>query len=111
MDRTGPARQRLPASVASAEMGGRSWDLRSFSMSCSVYLNLPPVSTLDGFRVLQGILPRNLSLTLERTEPYGVGVVVLLLAVDRFTDARVVWHIIRAPAGLLGSLFVEGPFL
>jgi Zn-dependent protease len=44
-------------------------------------LNLIPLPPLDGGRVLAGVLPDNLSLALGRVEPYGMFILLGLLAV------------------------------
>ncbi len=44
-------------------------------------LNLIPLPPLDGGRVLAGVLPDNLSLALGRIEPYGMFILLGLLAV------------------------------
>lgn len=40
--------------------------------------NLIPLPPLDGGKILQGILPRELSLSFERIEPYGFIILILL---------------------------------
>ena len=40
--------------------------------------NLFPILPLDGGRVLNGFLPRNLSAQFERLEPYGIWIVMIL---------------------------------
>jgi Zn-dependent protease len=41
--------------------------------------NLIPVPPLDGSKILQGLLPRDLAYQFEKTEPYGFVVLILLL--------------------------------
>jgi Zn-dependent protease len=43
-------------------------------------LNLVPIPPLDGSRVLVGILPDRFGLAMARMEPYGLIILVLLLA-------------------------------
>ncbi|MCK4910663.1 MAG: site-2 protease family protein [Thermodesulfovibrionales bacterium] len=43
-------------------------------------LNLLPVPPLDGGRVVAGLLPRDLAYHYERIEPYGMIIVIILLA-------------------------------
>ena len=43
-------------------------------------LNLVPIPPLDGSRVLAGLLPDRFGLAMARMEPYGLIVLVLLLA-------------------------------
>jgi Zn-dependent protease len=50
--------------------------------------NLVPIPPLDGGRVLSGLLPRGGSEVLERIEPFGLMIVVLLIATGK------VWVII-----------------
>jgi len=40
--------------------------------------NLIPLPPLDGGKILQGVLPRELSLTFERIEPYGFFILIVL---------------------------------
>lgn len=45
-------------------------------------LNLLPVPPLDGGRVLAGLLPRDLANKLDRVEPYGMVIVIVLLVTN-----------------------------
>ena len=56
--------------------------------------NLIPLPPLDGGKILQGILPRELSLTFERIEPYGFFILILLA----FTG--ILWRVISPFFGI-----------
>ncbi len=60
-------------------------------------LNLLPVPPLDGGRVLAGLLPRDLANRLDRVEPYGMIIVIILLVTNlaNFFIMPVVQFIIR----------------
>jgi Zn-dependent protease len=63
-------------------------------------LNLLPLPQLDGGRVLAGLLPRGAANALARVEPYGLFIILGLLALGRLDD--LVRPLIRAGAGLIG---------
>ncbi len=73
--------------------------------------NLIPISPLDGFKVLLGILPAGLSFSLAKLEQYGMAILILLFALDWFTNMGIFWRIISGPANTIGTLFVGRPFL
>ena len=56
--------------------------------------NLIPLPPLDGGKILQGILPRELSFTFERIEPYGFFILILLA----FTG--ILWKVISPFFGI-----------
>jgi Zn-dependent protease len=64
--------------------------------------NLIPIFPLDGFTVLQGLLPAELAERLEMTRQYGM--VILLLLV--FAGGSILGQILQAPIGLLYRLLV-----
>ncbi len=48
--------------------------------------NLLPVAPLDGFKVAVGVLPREMALAVQRTEPYGYAILLGVIAADIFLD-------------------------
>jgi len=49
-------------------------------------LNLLPLPPLDGGRVLAGVVPRSVANWLDRIEPYGFLIIIVLLASGVFSD-------------------------
>jgi Zn-dependent protease len=49
-------------------------------------LNLLPLPPLDGGRVLAGVVPRSVANWLDRIEPYGFLIIIVLLASGLFSD-------------------------
>ena len=62
--------------------------LITFNVILAVF-NLIPLAPLDGFAVAVGLLPRDLSLTVARLEPYGPGILMLLLILPFVTQGSV----------------------
>jgi Zn-dependent protease len=68
-----------------------------FNVVLAVF-NLLPVSPLDGFSVAVGILPRDLGLSLARLEPYGPGILMLLIVMPFVTQGQIsLLHSIMSP--------------
>jgi Zn-dependent protease len=65
-------------------------------------LNLLPLPPLDGGRVLSGVLPGPWAWRLERIEPYGLLILLALLATGLL--AKILWPIISALLSLMADL-------
>jgi Zn-dependent protease len=65
-------------------------------------LNLLPLPPLDGGRVLAGVLPAGAASALSRIEPYGLFIVLGLLALGLLDD--LMRPLIRVAAGLIGRI-------
>jgi Zn-dependent protease len=60
--------------------------------------NLLPISPLDGFSVAVGVLPRDLSLTIARMEPYGPMILMILLVLPFVSAGQIsLLHTIMSP--------------
>ena len=59
-----------------------------FNIFLAVF-NLLPVAPLDGFAVAVGLLPRDLSMSLARLEPYGPGILMLLVVAPFLTGGSI----------------------
>lgn len=66
-------------------------------------LNLFPVPPLDGSRVLNGFLPEGLAQKIDRIEPYGLFIVVILLATGVL--GKVLLPLLGLSSALLLGLF------
>ena len=51
--------------------------------------NLLPIPMLDGFKVLLGLLPRPMAFNLSQLEPWGMGILMSLVALSWFTPINV----------------------
>ena len=57
--------------------------------------NMIPIPPLDGGRVIVGMLPRDLSYSYSRIEPYGILILMALLFLDPFkTLSRIMWPVV-----------------
>ena len=65
-------------------------------------LNLLPLPPLDGGRVLAGLLPSGASATLARIEPYGLFIILALLALGVLDD--LMRPLIRAAAAVIARI-------
>lgn len=64
--------------------------------------NLIPIAPLDGFRVAVGVLPGDLGYALERLEPYGPIILLLLI----FVGGGLLFSLISDPMNLLLRLIL-----
>jgi Zn-dependent protease len=68
-----------------------------FNVVLAVF-NFLPLAPLDGFAVAVGVLPRDLSLTVARLEPYGPGILMILIVLPFVTQGQVsVLHEVMSP--------------
>ena len=69
-----------------------------FNVVLAVF-NLIPLAPLDGFRVAVGVLPRDAALFFLRLEPYGPGILLILVALPFLTSGSIsLLYEIMAPA-------------
>jgi Zn-dependent protease len=66
-------------------------------------LNLLPLPPLDGGRIAVSLLPRNLAYSFARIEPYGMFILVILLATNML--GVILWPMINLTIKLLAFLF------
>ena len=66
-------------------------------------LNLLPMPPLDGGRVVSGLLPDRLSWQFNRIEPYGILILLGLLATGML--GQLLWPPVQGVVGAFYSLF------
>ena len=72
--------------------------------------NLLPIPPLDGSKVLMGLLPERLAQQYARLEPWGMGLLMLLILAPYLTDGVVSMFIVTGPIiDFLLDLFVGSP--
>ena len=94
--------------------GGTS-DIPGYIISSLVFwnillavFNLLPVAPLDGFSVAVGLLPRDASDALAKTERFGPIILFGVIAVGLFTDLNLLWALIGPVINILGELLLVG---
>jgi len=92
----------VPSSVRGWEIGDYVGlylaSLIIFNVVLAVF-NLLPIAPLDGFSVAVGILPRDLSLSFARLEPYGPGILMLLIVLPFVSRGSIsILHKVMSPA-------------
>ncbi len=70
--------------------------------------NLLPLAPLDGFRVAVGLLPRDLSEPLARLEPWGPGILMLLIFMPFLTGSSPLFAVMGPLIDFFLDLFVGG---
>lgn len=67
-----------------------------FNLILAIF-NLLPIAPLDGFKVALGLLPRDLAIPFSRTEPYGIGILLGVVAIGFFPNvpSPLEWIIVR----------------
>ncbi|MBI2847231.1 MAG: site-2 protease family protein [Chloroflexi bacterium] len=73
--------------------------------------NLIPLSPLDGFKLVLGIVPRDLAYSLSRVEQYGPMILITIVALDSFTGVGIFTGILRPVSDLIGVILVGKPLL
>ena len=67
-----------------------------FNLILAIF-NLLPIAPLDGFKVALGLLPRDLAIPFSRTEPYGIGALLVVVALGFFMNPSPLQLIIGRP--------------
>lgn len=69
--------------------------------------NLIPIAPLDGFKVVQGLLPRDLSIQFSQLEQYGPILLIVLIALPFLTGGEfgILFQIMQPPIEFLIEIF------
>ena len=68
--------------------------------------NLLPVAPLDGFKVALGVLPRALAIPFERTERFGIIILLLVVLADSFLNTGILSRIMFPAIITIAGLFL-----
>jgi Zn-dependent protease len=85
------------------------WLFLYFIVSLNILLglfNLIPIPPLDGFKVVTGILPRELARPIEQLAPWGPGILMSLLVVSWVTPYNPIFWLIGGVGGQIFRLLV-----
>ncbi|MBI2303981.1 MAG: site-2 protease family protein [Chloroflexi bacterium] len=73
--------------------------------------NLIPIPPLDGFNVIQGLVPRDVGHgTFSRLAQYGPMILLLVVAYDIFTGRGILWGLLRPAVNATAAVVVGRPF-
>ena len=74
--------------------------------------NLLPIAPLDGFKVVLGLLPRNAANSFARLEPYGPGILLVIIALGFLSpDLRILSMIIGPILNSLSFVILGRPLM
>ena len=98
----------------SLNLSGLLSDLLSFVILYNVLLavfNLIPLAPLDGFRVVLGLLPRQLAFSFARLERWGPALLLTIIALDGFASLGILWRVMEPAANLVSLVLLRRPLL
>ena len=72
--------------------------------------NLLPLAPLDGFRIAVGVLPRQIGEPIERLEPWGMGILLLLFMLPFLSNGEInpIGTVMGPPVEFLLNIFTGG---
>ena len=68
--------------------------------------NLLPIAPLDGFKVALGVLPRSLAAPFSRLEPWGPGILLLVIALGFISDFSLFSRVIGPPVNFMTRILL-----
>ena len=68
--------------------------------------NLLPIAPLDGFKVALGVLPRSIAGPLSRLEPWGPGILLLVIAFGFISDFSLFSTVIGPPVRIMTRILL-----
>ena len=66
--------------------------------------NLIPLAPLDGSKVAAGLLPRSLAIPFLRMEPFGPGILLVVIMLDIMLGVGIISWIIGPPINFLADI-------